>query len=115
MSVKRELSPVSKSGAHCHKLVAETAKALTHELYDRLMGDNRVFAQWKKDHEGMNARQLEDEFVRMNWGKSIPVARTTLALILRGPLDSHLKEQISEALILDNTLVRGRDKKVRQL
>ena len=104
MSGKKE----RKSGAHCHEMVAATAKEFAGELYDTVMSNNLVRAKWIADHPEMTPKQLEDEFIRVNWGKCIEGARTTLALMLRGPLDSALKESISQALILDATLKRGR-------
>ena len=115
MAKRPALAPVGRSGAHCHRMVAETAKEFARELYGTVMENNFVYAQWRKDHPDLSDKALEDEFVRVNWGKCIEGARATLALMLRGPLDSPLKEQISEALILDATLKRGRQNGARIL
>lgn len=93
---------------HAHVLVAETAKALAGDLYERLMGDNKYYEAWKTKNPEATPKELEQRFIARNYGKCIPAARTTLALMLKGPLDDALKEQISEALCLDATLVRGR-------
>jgi hypothetical protein len=95
--------------AHCHKLLAETAKAMAHELYDTMMLDNEWYQIWKRRNQGKGARALELAFVAKNWGRLVPNARATLAEMLGNPLlDPALAEQIYDALLLDSTLVRGR-------
>ena len=94
--------------SHCHKLIAETAQAMAHELYDTLMHNNQWYARWRKNNPGASAKALESRFVARNWGKLVPGARATLAGMLNGPTDQTLKEQIYEALLFDSTLTRGR-------
>jgi hypothetical protein len=95
--------------AHCHKLLAETAKAMAHELYDKMMLDNEWYAIWKRRNPGANALALESRFVAKNWGKLVPQARAILGQMLGNPsLDPSQAEQIYDALVLDNSLVRGR-------
>lgn len=95
--------------SHCHKKLKEVAIALAGATYEMLMSaDNDSYWQWKKSHPLMNAKQLEREFIRVNWSKHVVPARTTLALLLREPLDEKIKEEIVEALTLDATLLRGR-------
>jgi hypothetical protein len=48
--------------------------------------------------------------VNKNWGKLIETAKATLAKMLTGPCDEGLKETIYEALQLDATLIRGRER-----
>lgn len=97
-----------QTSAHAHKLVAQTATQMAHEVYDELMRRNDWYALWKEGHPGASAKGLEELWVRRHWGDFVEGARATLAAALAGPLPEHLKEEISEALILDNTLIRGR-------
>lgn len=94
--------------AHAHKLVAETARAAAHELYDTLMSSNEVRAAWRKQNEGLSERELELRFVNKNLQRCLPVARATLAMLLRQATDPALQSTIYEALCLDAQLVRGR-------
>ncbi len=100
---------MSKPQAHCHVLIAETAKKAAGELYEVLMTDNVVYTAWRRQNVGASAKALESRFVARNWPRCIPVARATLAHMLTLPIDETLKESIHEALCLDATLMRGRD------
>lgn len=94
---------------HAHKQVAETARDMCRATYQGLMGSsNEIYSEWKRTHPGMNAQQLEDAFVRKYWSKHIAPARATLATMLSGPYDDAFKASIHEALVLDQTLVKGR-------
>lgn len=97
-------------GAHAHRIVAEAAKGLAGELYDVLMHNDKLFAEWKRQHPHLasNSKALERAFIKRNWGRCLEGARTTLALMLSRPGNEELKDQISEALILDAGLVKGR-------
>lgn len=103
------LSHLNRPSKHVHKMVAETAKTMCHEVYDALMQRNDWYALWKSQHPNLSSSvALEEAFVRKNWGKYVDGARATLAGMLSSPLDETLKESIMEALMLDNTLLRGR-------
>lgn len=106
---------MTKSGAHCHKLIAETAINMTHELYGATMQNNVLFSRWKKRHPGLSPKGLERVFVNRYWAQSIEMARATLAHMLTLPAYEGLKDEISEALILDASLIKGRKDKVVQL
>jgi len=93
---------------HAHKLVYETARALAHELYDTLMQDQKYYLAWKAQNPSATSKELESRFVDRNVAKCLPTARATLAMMLRGPEDTPLKQQVFEALCLDASLVRGR-------
>jgi hypothetical protein len=96
---------------HAHEQVAETAKEFAHELYDALMRDDVLYAEWKRQHPGVSSKRLEELFVKKNYSKCIPAARATLALMLSHPgTDPEVKVKIHEALVLDSSLVRGRAK-----
>lgn len=97
---------------HCHKLVFETAKSMAHELYDALMQKNDWYALWKTQNPGLGAKALEDRFVRKNHAKMVPAARAALAGMLSGPYPDEVKDQIFEALLLDNSLTHGRPRMV---
>lgn len=106
---------MTKRVKHCHKLVAETAKGLANDLYEDLMGHNELYSKWKATHPSLNADGLRRAFVARNWNRLVEPARTTLALMLRGEIDNAAKEQIYEALVLDATLIRGRQRPAMQL
>ena len=93
---------------HAHKLVAETAENMAHELYDVMMQDNEWYSVWKKCHPGLSVKGLETAFVRRNLTQLIPKARAILAAMLTGPYDDDMKDKIHEALLLDWTLIKGR-------
>lgn len=96
---------------HVHFYVAETAKSAALEHYEILMGAmNELYAEWKRQHPGMSAKALQAAYVKRHWGKYVELARATLARILATSSDERLKETIYEALLLDNTLIRGRGK-----
>jgi hypothetical protein len=97
-----------KKVSHAHYRIADTAKAAAHEHWDVLAMDNEFYDRWVKAYPDKTAKQLEDRFVELNWGKYIPFARATLASLLATPIDEELKREIHEALVLDNTLVAGR-------
>jgi hypothetical protein len=95
--------------AHCHIQIREVAKAAAGELYERLMGDDRYYAAWRKQNPGCNARELERRFIERNWPQLIDYARETLVALLRQPnVSDDIKAQIMDVLEKDNSLVRGR-------
>lgn len=94
---------------HVHKMVAKVAREAAEGLYERLMGDNLINTEWRRQNQDCTPRELERRFVLRNWGKCIPFARATLARLLADPhLDERTKESIMEALVLDASLMRGR-------
>lgn len=93
---------------HCHKLVAKIAREACAELYERLMGENVVRTEWKRQNPDCTEHQLLARFVNRNWSKCIPFARATLARLLTTSIDDKTKDEIMEALMLDQTLTRGR-------
>lgn len=100
--------------AHCHKEVAIVAKELANANYDELMSQDILYKAWKDQNPDcvrgptVNAKALRARFVKKNWGKYVAAARTTMALLLREPIDEAAKERIVEVLALDATLIRGR-------
>lgn len=97
-----------RPSSHAHVLIKETAEAMAHELYDTVMQNDFWYRYWKELHPEMDAKQLEEEFVKHNTGKLLPDARAALAKILAVSNDEAMKETIYEALLLDNTLLKGR-------
>lgn len=102
-------------GLHAHKLVAKTAVELCNELYDTVMSNNQVRAEWKRQNLDAPERLLRRRFIAKNAEKMIEAARTTLTLMLRGNLPEDQKEIILEALVLDNTLRKGRSQGFRAI
>lgn len=95
--------------AHCHKLVAETAREMCHQLYDTMMQDNEWYKLWKQRWPKLNAKQLEGKFVAKNLTKMLPQARAALsAMLSNSSYDEKTKETIYEALLLDQELMLGR-------
>lgn len=103
-----------QTGAHCHKHVAKIAKEAASASYDELMSQDILYSAWKKSNPDcvngptVNSVELRRRFVARNWGKYIPLARTTLGLLLSQPIDNKLKDEIVEILALDQTLIKGR-------
>ncbi len=112
--------------AHAHQLVADTAKEAARELYDSLMSNNELRANWLRRCEATLALDTTDRseraerlrmalFVDSYHGtpECIQLARATLARLLASPTvsDDH-KETIMEALELDDTLALGRQREV---
>jgi len=94
-----------------HKLIWETAKALAGATYENLMGSsNKVYKEMCRRTPSMTPKQREAEFVRLNAPLHLEAARATLAQMLSGPLDSHIKDEIHLALTLDAQLQRMRKK-----
>ena len=97
------------TSAHCHKYIAKIAKECCAASYDELMSSsNLTYQLWKKAHPNLNAKRLEQHWVNTKWGLYVPIARTTLGLLLSQPIDESLKDEIVEILALDQTLIRGR-------
>ena len=95
--------------AHCHKMVAAVAKEAAGNLYEVVMGDNKVFEEWKRQNPDATQKQLENRFVEKNWGKCLEFARATLATMLSSAtISEKVKDEIVDALVKDNQLVRGR-------
>ena len=103
-----QLSPGPKVYGHCHRLVAQVAKEAAGELYETVMCDNAVRAEWKRLHPGLGPKALETEFIRTKWKHCIPFARATLAQLLTKPIDESLKAEIHLALVQDASLSFGR-------
>lgn len=95
--------------AHAHKQVAEVAKGMAHEIFDQIMtkrGD--IFDRLKAQNPEMSTKELEAFFVAKLYPTLLDEARAVLTGMLRDPSNSHLHSDIYEALLLDNTLLRGR-------
>lgn len=101
---------MARPSRHAHKLVHATAVQMAHAQFEALMHDNDWFALWKKLNPGIESTKgLEARFVAGAIGKLLGPARAQMAKMLALPgLDEMVKRQIYEALVLDNTLIRGR-------
>ncbi len=104
-----------KSGAHCHLMVAKAAQEMTRALYDETMKNDALWVRWQALHPGLSRKGLEDAFVKKYWPAAIEGARATLARMLVYPLDEVLKDEITSALILDASLVKGRRDQIKAL
>lgn len=95
---------------HCHKLLKEVSMKAAAEHYEELMSaSNWSFEQWKLSHPDLAGEALQAAFVEEHWGKYLGFAKATLAQLLTSPtLDEAAKSDIYDALVLDNSLQRGR-------
>lgn len=98
----------NRPSKHAHHLIVETAKEMAHSRYEEMMGNNAWYDLWKKLNPELGANALEEKFVQMSIPKLLGEARTVLAGMLGRPGSEALQETIYEALVLDNTLIRGR-------
>jgi hypothetical protein len=101
-----------KQAIYGHKLVVDTAVQMAHELYDSMMMQNQWWEEWKRLNPGASRHTLEQRFVNKNLPLLVPQARAALAKCLQPGqvpgLTERQKEEIAEALILDNQLVASR-------
>lgn len=101
--------PANSPQAHAHKMVAETAKQMAGALYEKVMKSNVAYSEWLELNSDItDARELELRFIKLMIPKLLGEARANLASLLRTPISAELKDSIHEALVLDNTLRRGR-------
>lgn len=102
----------TKPEAHCHKILRDVAQEAAGQLYETVMGDNEVRAEWKRRWPNLSDKALERRFIARYWGHCLPFARATLATMLSPGhvegLDPAAADAIMEALVLDSTLRRGR-------
>lgn len=81
-----------------HNLVADTAKAMAGEWYETAAHDNTFYKYYPN----------RGKFIAREWGRFIGMARRQLALMLGNPkYPESLKDQILDALCLQNTLPKG--------
>lgn len=97
-----------RPSSHAHYLILETAEAMGHELYDTMMRDDWWYDYWKKQNPGLEGKELEERFVKRNLSKLLPQARAAVTRYMVECQDESLKQTMYEALLLDNTLIRGR-------
>jgi len=89
----------------CHAKIADVAKAAAGQLYESLMHDNIFYDEWCKQNPGKNVKQLEEAFIRKNWGNCIDFARRTLTIMLtRDDIEDTMKDEIMVILEQDQTL-----------
>lgn len=87
-------------GAHCHVMVAEAAKKAAAAFYEEAAKRSNLF---------FHANPSQDAFVAKSWGLFVKMGRAALANALQSKtLPEEGKEMIMEALLLDSTLMRGR-------
>lgn len=99
--------------AHCHKQVADIAKAIAGELYEKLMGDNRFWEVWQKQNPDATRKEMERRFIDLNWGKCIGEARKALVMMLKdSSVSEDTKMEIVDVLEKDASLARGRTRLV---
>lgn len=87
--------------AAAHHQVADVAKSIALAMYERLALMSNEFYAKNPDPE---------VYAQKSWPLYTEEARTTLVMMLSGNYPEHLKEQIKEALILDEPLRITRQK-----
>ena len=97
-----------------HKLVAETAKAMAHEVYDEVMRDNGLWKQWKRICPELTRELLEERFVMLLYPRLLESARATLARLLTTNIAEGLKADIHDALVKDQQFREGRSRVERR-
>ncbi len=93
-----------KRRAHCHWLIAKTAREFAGEFYQRNASDNAFY----------RAHPSEREFIAAYWGKFTETAREIMAKMLAGSYPESMKEQIAEALMADVAMAAGRRRHMLQ-
>lgn len=98
-------------GLNAHRMVAETAVKLAYELYEGWMSEHNETRRAFKAIPTEKARQLV--FVRQAAPQLLEEARLLLTSCLSQPdsvVPKHMKDDIAEALMLDNDLRANRVK-----
>lgn len=103
--------------SHAHKMVAQTAQEMAKVVWDQIMttrGD--LFDKQRAANPDMTTAQLEEHFCSVLWPTMLDEARGALAGMLRNPSIDHLQAQlIYDALRLDASLMRGRERMTQQV
>lgn len=100
---------VQKTGqTMCHIQVREVAKGIAGELYEKLMGEDIYYQEWRRQNPEASSKELERRFIERNWGKCLDAARATLVGVLKDPsVSESVKETILDVLEKDQSL-RGK-------
>jgi hypothetical protein len=102
---------IAPANMPCHRLVRATAIGIAEQVYDALMKDNLTYRDWKSKVPQLTPEKLHRLWKIHAWPSFIPAARAQLAAMLESEAYSErMKDEISEALILDNSLGRGQIK-----
>lgn len=87
----------------CHKLIMSTAKEMAGTFYDEAAKDNTFYKHYPSIKH----------FVSFEWGRFVPMARSTLASMLAlNHISEFVKEEIAEALQLDRVLPENQQSEV---
>ena len=86
------------SKVYCHKMVKSVAEEMAGETYDLWAESSDKFYEENRSQK---------DFVKEKWPMFIEAARRTLAELLGTNIAETLKDQISDALIQDNSLRFG--------
>lgn len=99
-AMKRYASYLPNSRSACHVLIARTAKEMAGVAYDEYALKNN---EWYRKHPDRNL------YIAEAWSLFIHPARGLLARVLAEKnIPESYKQEIYEALILDNSLQKGR-------
>jgi hypothetical protein len=107
-----QVLPLAKPVIYAHKLVRDTAVSMAHELYDAMMMQDAWWKEWQRLNPGVSRHTLEQRFVNKNLPLLVPQARAALAKCLQPgqcpSMDETQRQEVLQALILDNQLVDSR-------
>ena len=87
-----------KMNCLAHKMVAKVAKELAGAFYDELAKVNDFYAQ----------NPDASAWIALAWPAFLDEARATLAKMLATQIAENLKDDITDALVMDNTLRASR-------
>lgn len=83
--------------AHCHYLIAKTAKEMAAALYEEQAKDDVFYSKFPSRRN----------YVRLVWPELVNAARSTLVDMLAAPhIHETMKQEILEALTLDKSLTK---------
>lgn len=103
----------SRGVRHCHQLVAEVAQGICGAAFEEFARmDNPRYREWKERNPSLSASALQKKFIKETWGSYVDKARSVLGEMLGSSDQSEaVKDQIMEALLMDNALLQGRSMK----
>lgn len=93
---------------HAHKLIRDTARGMAEVVYESIMKDNNIYANWKAMCPELEPDLARKRFVILLYPRLLEEARHTLAQMLDKSYPEVLKEQIHDALVKDNLFREGR-------
>lgn len=95
---------------NAHFLVKKTAIGMAQVVFEEVMHDNTIYANWKALCPELSPGLSRKLFIKALYPRLLEGARHTLAQMLEGNYPERLKEDIKDALIKDNLFRDARNK-----